>query len=121
MSSRRRAPGDMQAVKKSRSSYTGAVTKALDKLSDMPKDTQEDVLRLKTKEIDRLLLSLERTEKGFQQSIEDALEFIPTDEEDELAFLENEDTAKESFFYSLSTVRDLADQLLALRSVLNIL
>ena len=119
MSSRRRAPPDMAAVKKSRASYTGAVTKAIDKLTGIPKNSQEEVRGIKTKDIDRLLLSLERTEKGFNQSIEDALEFIPTDEDDELVFQETEETAQEAFFNSLSLARDAADQLLGLKSVLN--
>ena len=109
----------MAAVKKSRASYTGAVTKAIDKLTGIPKDSQEEVRGIKTKDIDRLLLSLERTEKGFNQSIEDAQEFIPTDEDDELVFQETEEIAQEAFFNSLSSARDVADQLLGLKSVLN--
>ena len=118
MSSRRRgAPADLAAVRKSRAGFTGAVTKALDRLHHMKSDQPEDIQALNTKEVDRLLVSLTRTETGFLQNLEDAQAFIPDGEEEE-AFNTDEDLAMEAFQESLSSARDRADQLLALKSVL---
>ena len=118
MSSRRRgAPADLAAVRKSRAGFTGAVTKALDKLHHMKSDQPEDIQALNTKEVDRLLVSLTRTETGFLQNLEDAQAFIPDGEEEE-AFNTDEDLAMEAFQESVSSARDRADQLLALKSVL---
>ena len=120
MTSRRRVPHpDYAPVKKSRASFVGAVTKAMDKLTAIPRDNQEEVRGINSKDVDRILVSLERTEKGFQQSLEDAQEFCPTEEAEEQTFQQDEDSASDGFFNSLSLVRDLGDQLLALKSVLN--
>ena len=120
MASRRRVPHpDYASVKKSRSSFTGAVTKALDKFTSIPHDTPEEVRGVNSKDIDRILVSLDRTEKGFQQNLEDAQDFCPTDEAEEVTFQQDEDNAKYHFINSLSTIRDLGDKLLTLKSVLN--
>ena len=118
MSSRRRPPADLASVKKSRASFTGAVTKALDKLKAIKFAEPADILLINTKEVDRILSSLERTEAGFLVMLEDAQNFIPEGEAEE-AFLLEEDTAMESFHSSISAARDLSDQLLTLKSVLN--
>ena len=118
MTSRRRAPADLTAVRKSRSSYVGAVKKALDKLRIIPFTLTEEVLRIKTKDIDRTLSSIEKTESGFHQTLEDAQLFAPEDEDEETAFQMEEELAAESFLSSISTTRDLAEQLLALKAVL---
>ena len=120
MASRRRvAHPDLPSVKKSRASFTGAVTKAMDKLSSVPRDSPEQVRGINTKDVDRILLSLERTEKGFLQTLEEAQDFCPEDEEEEQVFQHEEDAAGEAFSSSLSMVRDLGEQLLGLKSVLN--
>ena len=120
MALRRRggAPADLPAVRKSRAGYTGAVTKALDRLTHMRSDLPEDIRSLNTKEVDRLITSLSKTEVGFLQTLEDAQAFIPDNEGEEEAFTIEEDSAMESFQDAISSARDTADQLLALKSVL---
>ena len=119
MSSTRRHHADMNSVKKQRSSYTGAVTKAFDKLSLMPRDTQDEIRSVKAREVERILSSLDKTEKGFQQNLEEAQEFLPLDEEEESAFQEAEEDAQESFCTSLALARDVGEQLLSLKSALS--
>ena len=120
MSSRRTrgAPADLPAVRKSRAGFTGAVTKALDRLHHMKSDQPEEIRTLNTKEVDRLLASLTRTEAGFLQTLEDAQAFIPDGDEEEEAFITDEDLAMEAFQEAIASARDTADQLLALKSVL---
>ena len=119
MSLRRRTPTDLAAVKKSRGGFTGAVTKAIDKLQGIRSDEPEEVQAINTKDVDRILASLIKTETGFLLTMEDALHFTPTDEEEEEAFSSEEATALETFQESISTARDAAEQLLTLKSVLN--
>ena len=115
MTSRRRAPPDLATVKKSRASFSGAITKASDKLKAIRSAEPADILLINTKEIDRILSSIERTETGFLQTLEDAQEFTPEGEGAE-TFLQEEDNAMEIFNISISAVRDSADELLTLLS-----
>ena len=117
MPGRRGAPTDMVGIKKSRAGYTGAVTKVLEKLSHIGFEDPEEVAAINPKEIERLLTSLKKTEAGFFQNIEDAQTFLPDGEEEE-AFTIDEDLAVESFQESVSTARDSAEQLLALKNIL---
>ena len=119
MSSRRRPPADLAAVKKSRASFTGAVTKALDRLKAIPSIQQEDVLAINTKEITRIISSVERTEAGFLQTLEDAQAFAPEGEDEEPAFQLEEELAMDNFHSAISDTRDLGDQLLSMKAVLN--
>ena len=119
MSSRRRPPADLAAVKKSRASYTGAITRALDKIRAIPATLAEEVLAIKSKDLDRILSSLERTEAGFLTTLEDAQGFAPEGEEEEPAFQMEEDLAMEGFQNNISIARDLANELLTLKAVLN--
>ena len=107
----------MNTVKKSRASFTGAITKALDKLKAIKADLPPDILRVNTKEIDRILSSVGRTQTGFLQTLEDAQEFVPEDDTAQ-AFQQEEDDAMDTFNSSISAVRDLADELLTIKSVL---
>ena len=117
MTSRRRAPPDLATVKKSRASFTGAITKASDKLKVIKSTELTEIILINTKDIDRILTSIERTESGFLQTLEDALEFTPEAEGAE-AFQQEEETVMENFNVSISAVRDLTDELLTLKSVL---
>ena len=117
MSSRRRPPADLAAVKKSRSSFTGAITRAFDKLKAIRSDDSASVNRINTKDIDRILVSIERTETGFLQTLEDAQDFTPEGEAEE-PFQQEEETAMDNFSSSISAVRDQAEYLLTLKSVL---
>ena len=119
MSSRRRPPVDLAAVKKSRAAYSGAMTRALDKLKAIPATQAEDVLVIKSKDLDRLLSSIEKTEAGFLTTLGDAQAFSPEGEDEEPAFQMEEDLAMETFQTNISAARDLANELLTLKSVLN--
>ena len=118
MSSRRRIPPDLASVKKSRSCFTGAVTKALDKLKAIKAAEPADILVINTRDVDRILSSLERTETGFLLTLEDAQNFVPEGDGED-AFLLEEDLAMEMFQSAISTARDMSDQLLTLKAVLN--
>ena len=118
MSRRKTPPADLAAVRKSRAGFTGAVTKAMDKLTSIKSDEPEEIQVINTKEVDRLLSSLERTETGFLQTLEEAQSFIPDGDGEEDAFYTDEDLAMETFQDSISSARDTADRLLALKSVL---
>ena len=117
MSSRRRPPADLAAVRRSRSGCTGAITKALDKLKSVPFSSAEEALLINTKDIDRTLVSIEKTETTFLQTLEDAQGFIP--EDDESAFQQEEEQSSDAFLASISATRDLGDQLLCTKAVLN--
>ena len=116
MSSRRRPPADLAAVRRSRAGCTGALTKALDRLKAMPSTTAEETLLINTKDADRILNSIEKTESSFLQSLEDAQGFIPEDEEE--TFQQEEELACDNFNTTIS-IRDLGDQLLSSKAVLN--
>ena len=117
MSLIRRPPVDQGAVKRSRAGCTGAITKALDRLKAIPVSTAEEVALINSKEVDRILNSIQRTETSFLQTREDALAFIPEDEEE--SFQREEEAAGDSFSNAISATRDLGDQLLCLKAVLN--
>ena len=118
MTTRRKKPTDLASARKSRAGYTGAVTKALDRLTAMKSDQPEEIQAINTKEVDRILTSLSKTETGFLQSLEEAQGFCPEGDEEEEAFTSEEDLAMESFQESISVARDTADHLLALKSIL---
>ena len=116
MSIRRRPPADLNAVKRSRAGCTGAITKALDWFKAIPATTSEEVALINSKEVDRILASIIRTEANFLQSLEDAQAFVPDNAE---PFQQEEEEAADSFTNAISATRDLGDQLLCLKAVLN--
>ena len=69
-----------------------------------------------TKAIERLLTSITPTEEGFLHTIEEAQEFIAEEESSE-AVQVDEDDALDSFSNAVSDVRDLAEELLTLKSL----
>ena len=107
----------MATIKRSRSGFTGAITKALDRFKAMPSSTAEEVDCINSKEVERLLSSITRTETSYNQSMEDAQSFIPEDEDE--SFQQEEDRASDAFSNAVSTTRDLGEQLLCLRAVLD--
>ena len=113
MSTRRRTPTDLPTLRRSRSSFTGAITKAKDKLNII---RESDVSAYNLKNIERILSSVSHTEKGFLQTIEDAQEFIAGEETADTLQIE-EDEALESFTDAISDVRDLAAELLSLKTI----
>ena len=116
MSLRRKVPTDMAGVKKSRSSLMGKVTAASVKIKGINHDDPSEIIRIYSTEIKRILSSLEKTEAGFEQSLEEALEFIPSGEEED-TFYEKEETAKTLFEEALNEVKDQARFLIELRKI----
>ena len=117
MSSRRRIPPDLAAVKRSRAGCTGAITKAFDKLKAIRSSTSEEVRLINSKDVDRTLSSIMKTEASFLHSLEDAQLYVPEDTEE--AFQLEEELAADLFTTAISATRDLAEQLLCLKAVLN--
>ena len=74
------------------------------------------IAAINPKDIERHINSIERTEKNFMMTLEEAQEFAPEGEEEE-AFQDDEATAVEAFESSISAFRELADYLLVLKSV----
>ena len=118
MASRRKTPADYAAVKKSRSALTGAVTKAWDKFSATDSSRPEEVLLIKTKEVERYLSSISRTADNFHHSIDEAQQFAPTDEGEEQNFQEEEADALDVFEDHLAATKALGEQLLTYKSTL---
>ena len=116
MSLRRKIPTDMAGVKKSRSSLMGKVTAASVKIKDINHDDPSEIIRINSTEVKRILASLEKTEAGFEQSLEEALEFVPFGEGEE-AFYDEEETARTQFEDALNEVKDKARFLIELRKV----
>ena len=116
MTSRRRIPTDMAGVKKSRAALTGSVTRATDKLQNMPSSEPEEVAILSLPSIQQTIDSLLRTEAGFNLSLDDAQKYLPGEEEEE-AFLEAEDLAEEHFITAISKARHLAKALITLKQI----
>ena len=70
------------------------------------------------KEVERTISNLLKTEAGFTQTLDDAQNFLPEEEEQE-HFYEQEALAEENFQLALAKVRDLGDKLITLKAVLN--
>ena len=119
MDLRRKKPTDMTGIKTSRAAHTGIVTRNYERLRAMPFDQPEEVQRIKLTEVKTILKTLLKTEAGFSSSMEEAQEFVPTDEAEESAFQEEELEVEENFSQSLSTARILGEQLLACKSTLS--
>ena len=113
MVSRRRPPPDLPTLRRSRSSFTGAVTKARDKLNDIKAN---DISTYNIRTIERLLSYVAITETGYLQTIEEAQTFI-TGEEHAEALQDEEDEALDNFSNAVADVRDLAASLLSLKKI----
>ena len=118
MSSRRKTPTTYAAVKKSRSALSGAVTKAWDKFTAVDTSQPEAVLLIKAREVERYLTSITRTAENFNLSVEDALQFAPTNEGEEASFLEEEEEVLDTFEDHLEATKALGEQLLAYKATL---
>ncbi len=107
----------MAAVKRSRSSLVGAVTKINDKVKAMKSDEAAEVRLINPKDLARYLTSLEKTEAGFSQSLDDAQDFAPEGEAED-AFQDEEQIASDNFNSTLSILRDKIEHLITLRNTL---
>ena len=115
--SRRRPPVDMAAVRRSRGCYTGAVTKAFDKLTLLNSTDVAAITTFNAPDLSRQLTSLERTASNFLITMEEAQLFAPEDATEEEAFQTDEIAILETFEEAVARVRLLAEHLLALKSV----
>ena len=115
--SRRKVPTCMSEVRKSRSCFSGAVTKVLEKLQHIKHDEVAAVAAINPKEVERLLGSLSRTEKSFEVTLDEAQEYAPEGEEENDKFQEDEEDVRDVFEGSLAVCRELAELLLALKNV----
>ena len=113
--SRRKASTNMAEVKKSRSGYNGAVTKVLGKLQHIKCDEVAAVAAIDTKDVNRLLGSLARTEKNFLVTLEEAEEYAPEGREEE--FQDEEDEVLEEFERTIAVCQELGELLLSLKNV----
>ena len=118
MDLRRKKTTDMAGVKRSRAAHSGIVTRNHDKFLGMPFEQPEDVQRIKLTEIKVILKTLSKTEAGFAASIEEAQDFVPTDEADAAAFQEEELEVAETFYQALYIARTLGEQILACKNIL---
>ena len=107
----------MAAIKKSRGCYTGAVTKASDKLKLIQSDETAAIAAISATDIRRHLCSLERTEKNFLLTMDEAQEFVPEPEEEEGTFQAEEADILENFEEAVSAAKELATHLLAMKRV----
>ena len=117
MSSRRKVPTDMAAVKKSRACYMGALTKANEKLKAIKHDEAASITLINIADVNRIVSSVQRTENGFHQNLEDAQDFCPEGDAED-TFQEEEEAATEAFETSIAGVRDQANVLIKLSSIL---
>ena len=108
----------MAGVRRSRAAHTGTTTRNYDKLKAIPFYQPEEVQDIRTNEVNTILKTLLKTESGYTNSIEEAQEFAPTDEEEEAAFQEEEQDAIDLFSHTLSNARALGQQLLTCKSTL---
>ena len=114
MTSKRSAAPDMKTIKRSRSSYTGAVTKIKDKLLDIqPKEVSTYNVRL----LERSLTSLSNAEAGFQQTVEDVQDLLETEEVGMDYEEEEEQRIISRFTDYVNEIQDLAEDMLAARRI----
>ena len=111
--SRRRAPVDLASARRSRSSFSGAITRAKDQLLAI---RPLPIVEYNKKTIDRLLLSITTTETRFFQNLEDTQAFIQEEESPDDHQLEEEE-AGDAFSIAIMEVRDLAEELLGLKAI----
>ena len=114
MSSKRSTAPDMRTIKRSRASYTGAVTKIKDKLTDIqPKEVSAYNVRM----LERSLNSLTHAEEGFQQTVKEVQDLLETEEIGVEYDEEEEQRIISRFTDHVNEVQDLAEDLLAARRI----
>ena len=108
----------MGGIKRLRAVHNGALSRNFGRLKAMPFDTIDEVQLLKTNDIKSILKSLAKTEAGLNQSIEEAQDFAPTEEEAEVLFQEEERETVDTFLLTISESTTLGEQLLACKTTL---
>ena len=113
MAYRKKPHPDLPSLKRSRSSFTGAITRARDKLTEMKSN---DISACNIRSLERILPSVANTETGYLQTVEEAQEFISKEENaDDLQ--DEEDSAVEHFHATVADVRDAAAGLISLKTI----
>ena len=107
---------DMAAVRRSRSCYTGALTRAMDKLKLLDITDTAAIKALDVDDIERLLFSVEKTEKNFLLTGDEAQDFAPEGEEEE-AFQVDETEIMDVFEMNASKAKKLANHLITLKGI----
>ena len=107
---------DMAAVRKSRSGYTGALTRVMDKLKLIKFDDVAAITTVNVDDIGRHLNSIERTERNFMQTLDEAQEFVPEGEAED-TFQEEEADVADSFETNVARAKNLAKHLITMKSV----
>ena len=75
-----KAPADLNTLKKSRASLTGALTKLSDKVKAIKSDEAATIAAISITDVQQILKSLNRTEIKIQISMEHGQIFCPQDE-----------------------------------------
>ena len=114
MSSRRTTPLDMRTIKKSRSSFTGAVTKVKDKLLEMRAGEPQT---FNVRALERLLASISHSETGFQQTVEDVEELLEDEESAPTVDQEEEKSVISEFQDHVELTMDMAQDMLATKKI----
>ena len=113
MAYRKKAHADLASIKRSRSSFVGAITRARDKLGEMK---ATDISSCNIRTVDRLLASVATTETGYLYTVEEAHELISKEERAE-ALQTEEDITVEQFHATVADVRDTAASLISLKTI----
>ena len=78
----------------------------MDKLRNIPCSESEEVASIDLSEVELTLTKLIKTETGFTQTLDDAQNFLPEEDEQE-AFFTEEEIAEDNFITALAKVRTL--------------
>ena len=109
----RKHHADLASLKRSRSGYSGNITKVGDKLDEL---ATQDLSSFTVRTIEKLITSIKNSETGYLLTLEDAQTLLAKEEEsDEL--LEEETFAVEQFKQAVSDVNHDAASLLSLKSI----
>lgn len=105
---------DIRTIKRSRSSFTGAITKVKDKLREM-QSREPDTYNVRY--LERALTSISNSDAGFQQTIDDIQEMMEDEEMAPSIDSEEEERAISTFAEHVDFAQDLAEDLLAAKRI----
>ena len=112
MSLRKRTHSDFQSLKRSRSGYSGNITKVADKLSEM---AGLDLSQVNIRVVENLVKSVTTSETRYLSTLEEAAEFLSKDENAE-SLLEEEEDVVDQFQLTVTEVREQAATLIGLKN-----
>ena len=111
MSLRKKTHPDFQALKRSRSGYSGNITKVSERLAEM---AELDVSQLNIRTVEGLLRSVTNSEKRYLNTLDEANALLSR-EEDAEDLLEEEELAVDLFQQNVADVKGQAANLIALK------